>query len=77
MVCFRVGAVSGGRRRPCQHAARGVGVEHQLGHQLPRVAAEEELAECTFALHQEHNGTAAENLLKTFCGDIDFLLLFG
>ncbi|KAK6308482.1 hypothetical protein J4Q44_G00217530 [Coregonus suidteri] len=41
----------------------GAGVQHPPGHQLPGLSAQEELAERTCPLHQEHHGKTSAPLL--------------
>ncbi len=38
--------------------------QHRTWYQLPCLIAEEELAECTIPLHQEHHGTSTTHLLN-------------
>ena len=61
LVC--VGVVLGRGCGQREHAAGRVVVQRQLVGQLPRLAAQEELAERALALHQEHHGTILPHLL--------------
>ena len=56
-------ALSGRLRRPREHDAGRAGGEPDTFHQLPGVAAEEELAKHSHPLPQEHHGSAAAHLL--------------
>ena len=58
------GAVPGCRHWQRLHERRRPGQQHRLGHQLPGLPAEEELAERALTLHQEHHGKASADLLS-------------
>ena len=59
------GAVSRPVRRPREHVAGGARGEPHARHQLPRLAAQEELAERSLALREEYYGSTATSLLST------------
>ena len=52
-----VGAVLGCMCRSREHVQRGAPEQHHPRRELPRVAAQEELAERALPVHQEHHGS--------------------
>ena len=63
-----IGALFGCGHRERRNDQRRAGIEHQFSGELFGVFAEEELAKCALAPHQEHNGTASAIVLDGFYG---------
>ncbi len=65
MKCVALaGAVPVGGGGSHRDVSGGVGREYRLIDQLPRLIAEEELAECALLAYQVHDGTATASLLR-------------
>ena len=63
-------------RRSRRYGRGGPSPERPPRHELPRVAAEEALAERAVPAHQVHHGTRSEALLSTAAVDCIYLSIF-
>ena len=63
-MCLCLGIVPWCCCWPREDDATGAGIQHQPGHQLPGLTAEEELAERPCSLHQEFHGKTTTYLLS-------------